>query len=322
MPEIAIGIDLGGTNVRAGAVTPAGDLLCWESTPIRAADGPAAGIERILALVDNVVRTLPGPASHLVGIGVGSTGPLDRERGAIQNPYTLPGWSDVDILTPLRERFHAPAVLENDADSAALGEAWVGAGCGMQRLAAVTVGTGIGFAFILDGQIYRGMDGVHPEGGHMLIDPAGPECYCGARGCMEILVSGPAIGRFASRAAAEKGGEMLALAGGDPARVDARVMVRAARRGDPVAAGLVAQVAHYLGIGLLNIMLLYLPDGIVLSGGVMEEYDLFAPGVQAVIDRQQGMIPAGRVRILQSGLNGQSGVFGAARAVLNEINHE
>jgi glucokinase len=223
------------------------------------------------------------------------------------------------VLSPIRARFGVPVTLENDADAAALGEAWVGAGRGMKRLAAVTVGTGLGFAMIIDGQIYRGMDGVHPEGGHMLIDPAGPECYCGARGCLESLVAGPGIARMAAEAAAEQGGAMLALASGDPAKVDARTMVATARQGDPVALAVAGRVARSLGIGLLNIMLLYYPDGIVLSGGVMEEYDLFAPGIQAVIAAQRGMVPAERVQILQTRLNGQSGVLGAARAILNEI---
>jgi glucokinase len=318
MADIAIGIDLGGTNVRAGAVTPAGELLGWQTAPIRATEGPAAGVERILLLIESLLASLPGE-THLLGIGMGSTGPLDRERGLIQNPYTLPGWADVDVLSPIWARFNVPVTLENDADVAALGEAWVGAGRGMKRLAAVTVGTGIGFAMIIDGQIYRGMDGVHPEGGHMLIDPAGPECYCGAHGCWEVLVAGPAIGRLASEMAAELGGQMLALANGDPAKVNARTLIAAARQGDPTALAAVDRVARYLGIGLLNIMLIFYPDGIVLSGGVMEEYDLFAPGIQAVIAAQHGMVPAERVQILQTRLNGQSGVLGAARAILNEI---
>ncbi len=318
MGDIAIGIDLGGTNVRAGAVTTVGELLGWQTAPIQATEGPTAGVERILTVVESLQRSLPG-APRLVGIGMGSTGPLDRERGLIQNPYTLPGWADVDVLSPIRARFGVPVTLENDADAAALGEAWVGAGRGMKRLAAVTVGTGLGFAMIIDGQIYRGMDGVHPEGGHMLIDPAGPECYCGARGCLESLVAGPGIARMASTAAAEQGGLMLSLAAGDPVKVDARTMVSAARQGDPVALAVAGRVARYLGIGLLNIMLIFYPDGIVLSGGVMEEYDLFDPGIQAVIAAQRGMVPAERVQILQTRLNGQSGVLGAARAILNEI---
>jgi glucokinase len=318
--RILIGIDLGGTNVRVGAVTPAGELLAWKMAPIEAASGPQAGVAKIAGMIDALLGSLPGAVP--AGIGIGSTGPIDRERGAIQNPYTLPSWVDVDIASPLRARFKAPVVLENDADAAALGEAWAGAGRGMRRMAMVTVGTGIGTGLVLDGKIYRGMDGIHPEGGHMLIDPAGPECYCGAHGCWESLVAGPGIARMASAAAAEAGGMMLDLAGGDAAQVDARTLVQAARQYDPMAIRVAERVAFYLGLGLANIILLTLPDGIVLGGGVMAEYDLFAPGIRAVLDRHNTMVPASRVQIQTAQLAGQSGVFGAARAVQNELEEQ
>jgi glucokinase len=317
MARILVGVDLGGTNVRVGAVTPAGELLDWKISPIEAANGPQAGVAKIAGMIEALLGSLP-PA-ELAGIGIGSTGPIDRGRGAIQNPYTLPSWVDVDIASPLSARFAAPVILENDADAAAFGEAWAGAGRGMRRMAMVTVGTGIGTALILDGKIYRGMDGIHPEGGHMLIDPAGPECYCGAHGCWESLVAGPGIARLASAGAAKEGGAMLEMADGDPARVDARILVRAARQKDPTAVRAAEQVAFYLGLGLANIILLTLPDGIVLGGGVMAEYDLFAPGVRAVLDRHNSMVPASRVQILTAQLAGKSGVLGAARAALSEL---
>ena len=118
-------------------------------------------------------------------------------RGTINNPYTLPTWEDVPIVDFLVDRFGVPVSLENDADAAALGEYWQGAGRDVQRLCAVTVGTGIGTAYILHGKIVRGNGGWHPEGGHMIIDPSGPQCYCGAKGCWESLASGSAIALFA-----------------------------------------------------------------------------------------------------------------------------
>ena len=121
-------------------------------------------------------------------------------RGLILNPGTLPGWVDVPIADYLAERFQAPACLENDADAAALGEYWMGAGRGVSRLYAVTVGTGIGTACILDGGVYRGQNGFHPEGGHQIVDPTGPECYCGGKGCWESWASGTAIADAARRA--------------------------------------------------------------------------------------------------------------------------
>lgn len=156
----------------------------------------------------------------------------------------------------------------------------------------------------------------------MLIDPAGPECYCGAHGCWESLVAGPGIARLARQAASRHGGAMLDMAGGDLDMVDARIMVRAARMGDAAALEAVERAAFYLGLGMVNIMLLFYPEGIVLGGGVMEEYDLFAPGIRAVIARHDRMIPARQVQLLKARLGGQAGVLGAARAVLNHIEEQ
>jgi len=151
MEPIVVGVDLGGTNVRAGAVSLDGRLVAAEMLPIEATRGPQYGLGRITAVIEHVMAK---SGSHqLLGIGVGSTGPIDRERGRVQNPYTLPTWENVSILDPLREHFKVPAVLENDADVAALGEAWLGAGKGVEQLVAVTVGTGIGTAFIYRGQM-------------------------------------------------------------------------------------------------------------------------------------------------------------------------
>jgi glucokinase len=140
-----IGIDLGGTNVRAGVVTLDGQMKKWRDIPIEARLGPEAGLGRIIRLIEQVSEDA---GINPVAIGIGATGPVDRLRGVIQNPYTLPTWDDVDITGPLRDHFGIPVVLENDADAAALGEAWIGAGCGQPRMLMITVGTGIGTAFI------------------------------------------------------------------------------------------------------------------------------------------------------------------------------
>jgi glucokinase len=290
-------------------------MLTVQDAPIEAARGPQTGVEKIAGLIDAVLKQSGSP--HLMAIGIGSTGPVDRERGAIQNPYTLPTWEDVDIVSPLAQRFHAAMTLENDADVAALGEAWLGAGRGLQRMAQVTVGTGIGVAFILEGQIYRGMGGLHAEGGHMLLDPQGPECYCGGRGCWEVLAAGPAMERTAREAVAARGGALLQMAGGKIENITGRMLVTAARQGDAVALDVIRRVGEYTAMGIINLIMTFLPDGVVLGGGVMKEYDLFQPIISAAIARHNVMAPSTQVKILQTQLQGQAGVLGAARAALN-----
>ncbi len=315
MDPIVIGIDLGGTNVRVGAITPQGELLHALEAPIEATRGPEWGVQRIIELVDRVQAQSEN--RPLLGIGIGSTGPVDRERGAVQNPYTLPTWEDVDIVRPLSERYGVPATLENDADSAALGEAWVGAGKGVERLAAVTVGTGIGTAFIYRGQIYRGFLGYHGEGGHMLLDPNGPQCYCGGRGCWEMLAAGPAIALQAQAVAAAEPTRMLALAGGSLEKISARHLAQAAREGDPAALKLADQIATYLAWGMVNLIALLMPDCVVLGGGVIESFDIFEPTFRRVLYRHNIMAPLERVRIERAQLGSRAGMLGAARAILN-----
>jgi glucokinase len=308
---ILIGIDLGGTNVRAGALTGDGRLLHWKDAPIEAARGPAAGLQTITRLVDEVIAQAGQP---VLALGVGSTGPLDRQRGCIQNPYTLPGWEDVDIVTPLRERFGVPVALENDADAAALGEAWAGSGRGVKRMVMLTIGTGVGYALILDGEIYRGLVGEHPEGGHIPIDPSGPECYCGARGCLESLVSGPAIVRLALESDLASESEFLRTSLVTSNRIDAAMIFAGARQGDSHCQQLVDRIAEYIALGLVSIMMLILPDVIVLTGGVLKSFDLLEERMRASLARHDVIIPARQVKIQLAKLGQQAGLFGAARA--------
>ena len=317
--KIFIGIDLGGTNVRVGAVTPDGGLVASEEGLIEARQGPEAGVERIASLITRVTNEA---GARLQAIGIGSTGPVDRALGAIQNPYTLPTWENVNIVGMLRERFQVPVTIENDADAAALGESWMGAGRGLPRLVMVTVGTGVGTAFIQDGRIYRGMDGLHPEGGHMILDPSGPECYCGAKGCWESMASGTAIGAYARSQAASHPTLMTELAGGDVQRINAVIAAQAARRGDPLAAEIIDRAADYIGLGLVNLIALFLPGCMVLTGGVMRSFDLMEARIRAVIGRHNVMAPADRVALRLASLGQQAGMIGAARAAMLYIEEE
>jgi glucokinase len=317
--KILIGIDLGGTNVRVGAVTPAGELLAFQEAPIEARQGPQAGVEKIAGLITWVTEQAGG---HLQAIGIGSTGPVDRTLGAIQNPFTLPTWENVDIVAPIRDRFHVPVTLENDADAAALGESWMGAGRGVPRLIMVTVGTGVGTAFILNGGIYRGVDGAHCEGGHMVLDPAGPECYCGARGCWESLASGTAIGVFAREQAAAHATRMTELAGGNLQQIDTAIVASAARQGDLLASRIINRAADHIALGLVNLIVLFLPDCIVLSGGVMRSFDLMETRIRAVIARHNIIVPAAQVELRLAQLGQQAGMMGAAHAAMQFLEEQ
>lgn len=315
--NFVVGIDLGGTNVRAAVVSQRGEIKAWAQTPIEAARGVEQGIQRIQNLIRQVMEQ--AGIRQIAGIGFGSTGPIDREKGFIQNPYTLPGWENVDIRTPLSRAFDAPLVMENDADAAALGEAWLGSGKGASRFALVTVGTGVGTAFILDDRIYRGMDGEHPEAGHQVLDPNGPPCYCGARGCLESLASGPSIADCARRLIQQHPDSSLALLHQRGEIIEATHVTEAARQGDWLAQKIIGEAGRYIALGLVNLILFYLPECIALGGGVMKNYDLFFPHIQQVLGQHDVVVPTRRVRLVPASLGNKAGVLGAARAIWLEL---
>ena len=314
-----VGVDLGGTFVRVG-VLDVGQVrfLAFNRAPIEANRGPQVGVETIINIIEKTIAE--SGRGQIDGIGMGATGPVDRLRGLIQNPYTLPGWENVDILKPLGDRFGVPVILENDADTAALGEYWNGAGRNVSRLYAITVGTGIGTAFILNGEIYRGLNGAHPDGGHQILDPAGPQCYCGARGCWESLASGSAIARFAQEQISANTSSLLySLAGGDSNQIDAKMVAEAAQQGDPLAVTVIEKAAHYFSLGLVNVITLFVPEMIVLSGGVMKSSHIFMPAIGKALAAHDVMVPAKQVRILPAQLGYIAGCVGAAYAILQKL---
>jgi glucokinase len=256
-------------------------------------------------------------SKSLIGIGIGCTGPLDPIRGTIHNPFTLPTWENVPIVDWMQKAFNAPATLENDADAAALGEYWQGAGQNAKRLYAVTVGTGIGTALIVDGQIYRGLDGSHPEGGHMILDASGPACYCGMHGCWESLCAGPAIERQA-REMNLAGSRLLELANHDPNQIDARMVFEAAQAGDAVALALVEKVSNFFTQGVLNVAILFVPDVIVLSGGVMRSIGFFLPHLQRTLQGYRDMVPAHRIQVAPAQLGYYAGLYGSAYTIFGK----
>jgi glucokinase len=312
MDKTVIGVDLGGTILRAGAFDPQGTMLVVREKPIEAARGPETGLRKMQGLIEQIWAE--SGAKTLAVIGIGSTGPVDPLRGIINNPFTLPTWENVKVIEWMEKAFGVPVTLENDADVVALGEYWQGVGGSTRRLYAVTVGTGIGTALIQDGEIYRGIDGSHPEGGHMLLDPSGPLCYCKMRGCWESLCAGPAIEQ-AGRKGDLTGSSLLEMAAGKREKIEARMVFEAARMGDATSLSIVDAFTRYFIQGILNVCILFLPDVIVLSGGVMRSADLFMPRLKQALQAYTEMVPAHRVHITPAKLGYYAGLYGAAYTI-------
>jgi glucokinase len=300
--EQAIGaVDIGGTKIAAGIVDANGCLLAYRETPTAAQEGFDVAMDRIRAMLNDGISSAK---VELCGIGIGCTGPVNPWSGAIGEVEFLPGWKDCNPVEHLAAMFHLRVAMENDADAAALAEAEWGAGRNKKNLVCVMVGTGIGAGVVLDGSLYRGVAGSHPEIGHHVIDCSGPKCFCGANGCWEVLARGPAmVERMRNR-----------IPGGDPKQgtLTAKSICDLARAGDAVAMGEVEREGTYLGIGVANLVTLFAPEVIVLGGNVMLSADLFMPAIKAIVQRNCGLVDSEATTITSTSLGSGGPLIGAA----------
>ena len=315
---IVVAVDIGGTMVRVGAITPNGELCTLEEEEIQAHRGSEQGIKKIRTLINRVVNTSRGTIS---GIGISCTGPLDIVQGVIHNPYTLSTWESVPIVNELKKFYDVPISLENDGDSAVLGEHWLGSGRNVKRLSAVAVGTGIAVSHVFNGELLRGLEDFHPEGGHHVIDPGGPLCYCGSHGCWESLASGLAIAREAKQQL-EKGESSILVesANGNPDNINAKMVTDAARAGDPLSTRVIERAAYYTGLGIVNIAMLFMPEVVVLSGGVMKSWDLFMPAIRKALDNVSEYVPSSKMQVVRAELGYYANLYGAAYTILKGLN--
>lgn len=294
-------VDIGGTKIAVGMVDDNGKVLARAETPTDAHNYSAA-LEAIKRMLRETGQKASVPIS---GIGIGSTGPVDPIRGEFGDVDFLPGWRGKNLVHDLEVAFKVQAALENDGDAAALAEAGWGAGRNRTRLIYITVGTGIGGGIILDGKLYRGVDGSHPEVGHHVVDPAGPKCSCGFCGCWESLAAGPAmVAWLESHAPAG----YLHRQG-----ITAKKICDLARQGDEIAQQAVEHEAYYLGLGLANLINMFAPDAIVLSGSVMKSAPLFLGRIREVIGSGCRFVPAEKTELTLASLGDDTNLIGAAR---------
>jgi glucokinase len=293
-------IDIGGTKIAVGIIDDSGRVLARTQEPTN----PEGGYRDALRRTEKMLRHVMQEAgAKIVGIGIGSTGPIDPFTGVIGNVNFFPAWEGENPVKDLADIFHVSVAMENDADAAALAEAGWGAGKKKKRLIYVTVGTGIGGGVILDGELYRGVDGSHPELGHHLIDPSGPECACGFHGCWESLAAGPAMVSFVTDIAPKDYPHRKGLT--------ARRICELAREADEVALKAVARESHYLALGLANLVTLFAPDAIVLGGSVMNSATLFLEQIRNTITRCCTLVPFAKAEILLASLGTDTNLIGA-----------
>lgn len=295
-------VDIGGTKIAVGMVDDDGKVLSKLESPTNADRGYTYGLRQIALLLRETSRSAQ---AELSGIGIGSTGLVYPFSGEFGDVDFLPTWKGCNPVKDLAREFNVRSALENDGDAAALGEAAWGAGRGKSRLIYVTVGTGIGGGIILDGKLYRGVDRSHPEVGHHVLDASGPTCSCGFRGCWEVLATGPAMAAwFNSKGQAGRRFER---------ELGAKEIFQLAKQGDALAREAVAREAYYLGLGLANLINLFIPEMIVLGGSVMKSAPLFLDDVRKVIAQGCRFVPFEKTELSLASLGEDANLIGAAR---------
>ena len=315
--QYIIGVDLGGTNIVAGALTLDGTKhLAMRSIPTNSAAGDEAVAERIVGLVEGVfldaISETGASRNDFVGIGVGAPGPLDRERGIVLVAPNL-GWKDFPLRDRIHDRLRLPTTLDNDANCATFGEWWQGSARGGRNVIGLTIGTGIGGGLILEGTLFHGASDMAGEIGHTTIDLNGRHCKCGNYGCLEAYASGPAIATRAREVLVreESASMMPSMVGGKLDTITAQTVYDAAKAGDQVANEIVRDTARYLGAGIANLLNTFNPDTVVVAGGVTAAGDaLFVP-LRAEVRRRAFLPAVQAARIVSGTLPGSAGVVGA-----------
>lgn len=289
MPNFSIGVDLGGTNLRIAAVDENGTLL----EKVTLGTGVSRGRARVIRDMCDAIHRLTKQYEKkfsLLGVGIGIPGIIDLQTGVMRESPNLPGWAGAPVKDEIEECLQSRAIVENDANVAALGEKWLGAGKNVDHLAILTLGTGVGGGLVLNGRIWSGMTGMAGEAGHTTVEPNGVLCGCGNRGCLEQYASATAIMRMAKEAVAA-GAPGLRLAAGSDAEFSARAIYNLAIQGDEDAKKIFHRVGRCIGIVLSNLVnILNLPM-YVIGGGVSSAWEAFAPAIFAEL-RLRSMVYA------------------------------
>lgn len=306
-----IGIDLGGTGIKVGVVDADGAIAASATTPTRAALGAEQVLDDMAQCVMNAMNFSGIDLDECIGIGIGAPGNCDAAAGTVRNAHNL-GWENTSVCDMLLHRLGLPVYLANDADCAALGEATFGAAKGFQSSVFVTLGTGVGGGYILEGKIRSGHRSLGGEFGHMCIAMHGEDCTCGRQGCWEAYASATALIRQASAAAAAHPESALNRV----SVLDGKAVYAAAEAGDAAAKDVVRQYAEYVGIGIITLINVLFPEIVLLGGGICGAGDALLLPVQEYVNthcfvRDTDLLPKLRIAALGS----SAGMLGAAALV-------
>jgi glucokinase len=305
MRDWVIGVDLGGTKIEVGLVSPENHIVGRRKIPTRSIEGPRAVVERIAQQVEQLAELLPAGGKN-PRLGVCSPGAGDHETGTLVDPPNLPGLHNAPLRQLLAERLSIPVHLEHDAKATALGEFHFGAGQGEQSMVFVIVGTGVGAAIIDNGQMVRGKFNSAGEIGHVTLDPKGDPCSCGSRGCVETYVAGPGLVRHYKRALEQQLGQAV----DDP--ISGETVATLAGNGDPIALRIMTEAGEALGLAVANMAMLLNIDLFVVGGSVAKAGDLLLEPARRIIPKYTYRSVGCGVHLLATEMGDDGPILGCA----------
>jgi glucokinase len=305
--QAVIGVDLGGTNVRAALVDCSGTVSARLKEPTLAKEGSKSVVARLAALMLRLQESAREQGKSVVAVGVGAPGVILGEQGVVVQSPNFPDWNNLPLRKELETAIKLAVRIENDANAAALGEQWLGAARGVESMILLTLGTGVGGGIILNKQIWQGADGMAGEIGHMTVVPDGRKCGCGNTGCLEMYASARGIVQNYRDLLQSRPGEIV-----DEGPTTSQRVYEAAQSGDTTALAAMRDMGCMLGIGIASLVNIFNPEMIVIGGGVKDAWPLFIDHTKAEVRKRAFAIPANRAEIVPARLGDDAGMLGAA----------
>lgn len=315
-----IGVDLGGTNVRAAVADRTGRIVGEGRTDSKAMEGLEATIVQIVQAIRMAVDNASVAMCDVAGVGMGVPGTHKSEEGIVVWSPNFKDWNGVQLLAPIVEEIGVPAYMGNDANVAALGEYAFGAGRGAKIMVMFTLGTGIGSGLVINGRNFVGVTETAPEMGHHIILADGPRCSCGRYGCVESLCRRDAIiDRAARKAHQGRHTSLIEKSGHDLRYITPAMIAEAASEGDPVSIETLSEVGYYMGIAVANAINILNPDKVVIGGGIAQAGDLIFGPIRRSVEVNALYAPLQVCQIVPAELGDDAGVLGGAAMVLQRM---
>ena len=312
-----IGIDLGGTKILTAVANDNGEIIARVKLATETELGQERIKKNIFKSIYKVLEKTDIKIEKIKSIGIGSPGPLNVEKGIIYESANLP-IKNMEIVDLIEKETGINTYLQNDANTAALGEKVFGAGKEADDLLYITISTGVGGGIIINGKIYYGHTGNAGEIGHMTVDPTGPQCGCGNYGCLESFSSGTAIKNMAKKAIENDESTLIKKLARDK-KLSAKLVAKAAEKGDQKALDIFAKAGYYLGIGIANLVNIFNPEMIILGGGVLKAKEYFLDRAKEEFKKRALKAPADIVKIKEAVLEDEIGVKGAIAVAMQKV---